>query len=181
MRLPAPMSRYHPKITKLLTVIANQQSKNAINDDNRSPLLMEEQDDSVEYNQDFIEKLKEELDKEAADKRQKHTTQYQEAVEALSLADEEGTILTTKLSEIFNNSNIDEQLQNSDKYEPSYNMYKDESFVYVYVDLPGMDIKQIKITGSSSGILSISGTRKNMNVPGSCLLQDLFQISKETS
>ncbi|KAI7860596.1 hypothetical protein BDC45DRAFT_530179 [Circinella umbellata] len=133
----------------LIDVLANEQTMISLDEGYRSPIPLDDQDDSIEYDEKFIEKLQVELEIESEKESTINIKRYRDAVEKVPLGDnEEDIIMATDILKIYsstqgltdNNQGESEQI-----YEPSYDMLENEKSVVLRFDIPGLQRKEIHV------------------------------------
>ncbi|KAI8143140.1 hypothetical protein BJV82DRAFT_102283 [Fennellomyces sp. T-0311] len=87
---------------KRVATLINEQSLMGLDEESRSPIPFQQQDDSIEYDEAYIAQLKAELSGAEERKRKDQLQRYLDAIKNVTLGDEdEGIITTNSLSEIF--------------------------------------------------------------------------------
>ena len=117
-----------------MTALANQGSINAIEDGDRSPIHIQQQDDSQEYEKDDIERLKQQIDDELAKKRQENRERFEKGIKTVTLADDDEIIMEANLSKVF--QNVEQQQAEQEIYEPTSDVYEDNTVNARYNDSP---------------------------------------------
>ena len=116
-------------------------------------MYLNQQDDSVELNENDINDIVEEMNRE----EEEDIKFIKDAILELNYSndEEEDVLVTTNISEVFANT---EPLEA--RYTPVYNCFETENKIIIEVDLPGVESDNVYLSVMPPSSIKISGVRK---------------------